>query len=1105
MATKKILNDLDLAGKIDVTGTVLGSNLSGTNTGDQVSSNFTHDDLSGFVANEHIDWTVDQGATNVHSGNYTDTNTQLTDSQVRSKVSAGTGISYNSTTGVITNTVTNTDTNTQLSAEQVEDIMGAAWINGTNTTFVYDDAAGTLKINSTDTNTQRAIHDTPVDGATTTSISSNWAFDNVKTAVPSGALFTDTNTQNTYVSSDFTHDDLTGFVANEHIDWTTDQGATNIHTGNYTDTNTQLTDAQVRSKISSTGLIGYNSTTGVISTTANNYIHPTHAGDDIDIDTTALTGATVISDLDFNVTTDTLGHVTDANATIATRTLTLLDLGYTGATNANNYVHPTTAGNKHIPTGGTVGQILKNTASGTATWQADNNTTYSVGDGGLSEINFTSADNIKLDGIATAATANGTVTGSGTTSGTNTGDNTVCTSGTATTAATLTTARAIQVSGAVTGTANFDGSAAINIVTTHTADPVITLTGAVTGSGTMTNLGSVSIATTNTADPTLTLDGDATGSATFTNLGNATLTVAIANDSHSHAFNNLSAKTGGTGDYTTTGTFTAATFNATSTTNGGFQGIDADTITAPSFTWTSDQNTGMWHSAADAIGFTTAGVNRITINNSGISGAGAGLTGLNGSNITTGTVAAARVATLNQNTTGSAAKLTTARTIAGTSFDGSANIGITYSNLTGIPSTFAPSSHTLDSHSNVTITANASGEILKWNGSAWINNTLAEAGISAVGHTHTFASLTSKPTTIVGYGITNAYTKTEADAKYLLNTTDTLTGVLTVTSDIETGGDVKLNSNNRIILDGGSDEYAFIVNDLGNNYGKGASEVIFASSDAGFHFIDGETFVYQNVTAKSFIAPTFIGGSLTTSDLNLQTTSGIGAAGADMHFKVGNNGATEAMTILNNGNVGILTNSPGYKLDVNGTVRATGNVLLSNLNQSLYIGGITDSGSDGMRLFSAGDINYFDIKGGTGLNFRIDDVDGGNQHMRLNSSGNLSIGLNNNNNTYKLDVGGTGRFTSTVTATNFILSSDERLKENIKDFDYNQHIDLDVKTYELKSEPGVKRTGVIAQELEVNHPEFVRTDKEGMKSVSYIDLLMAKIAELEARLEKAGI
>ena len=59
-----------------------------------------------------------------------------------------------------------------------------------------------------------------------------------------------------------------------------------------------------------------------------------------------------------------------------------------------------------------------------------------------------------------------------------------------------------------------------------------------------------------------------------------------------------------------------------------------------------------------------------------ISGSGASITSLNGSNISTGTVAAARVATLNQNTTGSAATLTTARTINGVSFNGSANITV---------------------------------------------------------------------------------------------------------------------------------------------------------------------------------------------------------------------------------------------------------------------------------------------------------------------------------------------------------------------------------------------------------------------------------------------
>ena len=55
---------------------------------------------------------------------------------------------------------------------------------------------------------------------------------------------------------------------------------------------------------------------------------------------------------------------------------------------------------------------------------------------------------------------------------------------------------------------------------------------------------------------------------------------------------------------------------------------------------------------------------------------GAALTDLDGSNIATGTVAAARVATLNQDTTGSAATLTTARAINGVNFDGSADITV---------------------------------------------------------------------------------------------------------------------------------------------------------------------------------------------------------------------------------------------------------------------------------------------------------------------------------------------------------------------------------------------------------------------------------------------
>ena len=50
------------------------------------------------------------------------------------------------------------------------------------------------------------------------------------------------------------------------------------------------------------------------------------------------------------------------------------------SSNANNYIHPTTSGNKHIPSGGSSGQILKWSANGTAIWGTEktyNNATTS--------------------------------------------------------------------------------------------------------------------------------------------------------------------------------------------------------------------------------------------------------------------------------------------------------------------------------------------------------------------------------------------------------------------------------------------------------------------------------------------------------------------------------------------------------------------------------------------------------------------------------------------------------------------------------------------------------------------------------------------------------
>ncbi len=101
------------------------------------------------------------------------------------------------------------------------------------------------------------------------------------------------------------------------------------------------TDTNTTYSVGDGGLTQKNFTTTLknkldgVATSANNYSHPTYNGDDFSIDTGHLSGATVIDDIDINVTTDSQGHVTDCNGTVATRNLTLADLGYTGATNAN--------------------------------------------------------------------------------------------------------------------------------------------------------------------------------------------------------------------------------------------------------------------------------------------------------------------------------------------------------------------------------------------------------------------------------------------------------------------------------------------------------------------------------------------------------------------------------------------------------------------------------------------------------------------------------------------------------------------------------------------------------------------------------------------------
>ena len=180
-----------------------------------------------------------------------------------------------------------------------------------------------------------------------------------------------------------------------------------------------------------------------VASSANNYSHPSGAGNNHiptggssnQVLTYSASGVAVWANAASGFTlptssSSTLGGVkvgtnlsingsgvlsaTDTNTTYSVQDGGLSEINFTSddhtklngvEASANNYSHPNGNGNEHIPANGSAGQFLKYDHAGTAVWAADNNTTYSVGDGGLTTNDFTNSDHSKLNGIASGATA----------------------------------------------------------------------------------------------------------------------------------------------------------------------------------------------------------------------------------------------------------------------------------------------------------------------------------------------------------------------------------------------------------------------------------------------------------------------------------------------------------------------------------------------------------------------------------------------------------------------------------------------------------------------------------------------------------------------------
>jgi len=217
-----------------------------------------------------------------------------------------------------------------------------------------------------------------------------------------------------------------------------------------------------------------------------------------------------------------------------------------------------------------------------------------------------------------------------------------------------------------------------------------------------------------------------------------------------------------------------------------------------------------------------------------------------------------------------------------------------------------------------------------------------------------------------------------------------------------------------------------------------------------------------------------------------------------MHLNVG---GSDRLTILNNGNVGIGTTGPAYKLDVVGALRLQPSSQPTGANGVIYY----DSSRNKFRCYQNNawvDCIASGGLGGSGTTNYVAKFTGsttlGNSQIFDNGTS-VGIGMTNPSSSYKLDVNGS------VRATAFYYTSDIALKENIRPLENSlaKILQLQGVSFNWK-ENGEPSIGLIAQEVEKIFPEVV-SGEEGQKTIDYgklVPVLIEAIKEQQREIDK---
>ena len=428
-------------------------------------------------------------------------------------------------------------------------------------------------------------------------------------------------------------------------------------------------------------------------------------------------------------------------------------------------------------------------------------------------------------------------------------------------------------------------------------------------------------------------------------------------------------------------------------------------------------------------------------------------------------------------------------------------------------------------------------------GNTNLSNTLTIAGNTLLANTLSVTGNTTLSNTLIILGNTNISNTLNVTGNTNISNTLTIIGNTTLSNALSVTGNTNISNTLNVtgnVAIGGHLQFGnnnpFITKPLGNSSVSSYYSIAIGSNSASNPFWQGfQLSLESNPTPIQNSTPSNVfprvshyfsyTNTANPTDLSYNITGG-NSGGVPLTINLypfnGYGTQSNGMTIAPTGNVGISNTSPNAKLAVTGTANVSGNVIFGEnftvVGNTRLTGIVTIIGNTNLS-------NTLNVTGNTTLSNTLsvtgNTIISGNTNIAntlivngngtftaiVNVSGNTNIGgrlVVTGNSTYSGDLTVTG----TSTAAHFDNVSDRSLKANVHPLELSSYLlglfdQLTPVSFNWITD-NTRSFGLIAQDVEKIIPEIVRDQENGIKTISYIELipiLMIKLRELENKIE----